>query len=959
MKNLTRVLALVLVLCMAMSSVAFASFTDVETNDDYAEAINTLAALGIIKGYEDGTFGADKAITRAEAVAIVNRIQGYETAAAGAAGASLYTDVPATHWAVGDINFATQMGIISGDGNGLFRPEDQVSYQEMVKMLVCALNYGPAVAEKGGWPTGYLVLAQENDVLDNTTNGGATAANRGVVAQLTFNALTAPMMEQKGYGDDKSYEFADKAGERKTLLSSKLKMYKVSGDVVANSITALKSSTTKPEEFKLDVKGFDPKSRTNDDAFYGVALPFTVKADDVLTFLHGETGVQNLLGYKVAVYVTKNADKEWATLAYAIEEGTNKEVAISAEDIYSVTAGKEIVTKDENGKKEEYEISASTVFIKNGEKYTGTVNASTFCYEGTAIALETPITLVYSDKKDDVVDYIFFDEYMVDRVKDDPFDGVTVEMERDTLNLDVEDNKDLVFSITLDGKAIEVKDLKEGDIVTYKKDSKGNYYELLVSRETVEGEVEATVVDTVTTPEVLGKEFTIAGKDYKVSAAANVNKFIDKNNLKNLTSGNAGTFYLDAFGKLAYFVKGSVASADKNYAVVVKEKTESDKWDDIWYVQLLGLDGKMTQYQLAEKITIYQNSKGTDGVDSKDLFDASVDPFDAKYTATIKKVLDDAIASKILIDYTLNTAGEINTITAWDETSAVAKAEDEIELAYNGSVTKVQLNERTGKLGNYVLTDNTVVFYVGDKDDDEWGVTDKSFFTEDVDYNIIVMNANSAKEVAAVVVTNEITSAAKKDNVAVFVKQSQVRNDDGVTVAQITFYKNGELKTILGDGKTVTGLDKLSVGDAFTYKTKTTGEVSEVEKVAFSMDLKYDANDATIDPSAGFAYVAGQVYDRSATSVKLAAFPSKGGTSDDWDTHVVPADANVYIVDYSGTKVTVKAATMMDLGYNRFNTKDVLYDEDVAANWAVMLKYVDGDVTDVIAYKNAYKQIWK
>ena len=196
MKNLTRVLALVLVFSMILGTVAFAAFTDVKSNDDYAEAIETLAGLGIIKGYEDGTFGADKAITRAEAVAIVNRIQNLSAAADGAAGASLYTDVAANHWAIGDINLATQMGTVSGDGNGKFRPEDQVSYQEMVKMLVVALGYQPAATDKGGWPTGYLVVASQYGVLDDTVNGGAAPATRGVVAQLTFNALTAPMMEQ-------------------------------------------------------------------------------------------------------------------------------------------------------------------------------------------------------------------------------------------------------------------------------------------------------------------------------------------------------------------------------------------------------------------------------------------------------------------------------------------------------------------------------------------------------------------------------------------------------------------------------------------------------------------------------------------------------------------------------------------------------------------------------------------
>ena len=87
MKNLTRVLALVLVFSLMLGSVAFAgTFTDVSSDSANAEAISVLADLGILKGYEDGSFGPEKVITRAEVVAVINRLQGLEQAAKGNAG---------------------------------------------------------------------------------------------------------------------------------------------------------------------------------------------------------------------------------------------------------------------------------------------------------------------------------------------------------------------------------------------------------------------------------------------------------------------------------------------------------------------------------------------------------------------------------------------------------------------------------------------------------------------------------------------------------------------------------------------------------------------------------------------------------------------------------------------------------------------------------------------------------
>ncbi|MFC3802210.1 S-layer homology domain-containing protein [Cohnella sp. GCM10012308] len=80
-------------------------FTD--TAGTWAEsAIKQVQSAGIIKGYEDGSFRPGKPVTRAEAVAIVNKLLGRSAAAALAAEAaavSPWQDVPATHWAYGDI----------------------------------------------------------------------------------------------------------------------------------------------------------------------------------------------------------------------------------------------------------------------------------------------------------------------------------------------------------------------------------------------------------------------------------------------------------------------------------------------------------------------------------------------------------------------------------------------------------------------------------------------------------------------------------------------------------------------------------------------------------------------------------------------------------------------------------------------------------------------------------------
>ena len=107
MKNLTRILALVLVFTMMVSSAAFAArYTDVADDSIYAEAVEVLSAIGVVKGDTAGTFRPEDVITRAEVVAICNRLQGLENAAKAAAGTSMYTDVATTDWFEGDVNLS-------------------------------------------------------------------------------------------------------------------------------------------------------------------------------------------------------------------------------------------------------------------------------------------------------------------------------------------------------------------------------------------------------------------------------------------------------------------------------------------------------------------------------------------------------------------------------------------------------------------------------------------------------------------------------------------------------------------------------------------------------------------------------------------------------------------------------------------------------------------------------------
>ena len=70
MKKVSKFLSLMLAICIALSaftiSGAALEFPDVASSASYNQAVSLLTSLGIIKGYEDGTFGPDRDVTRAE-----------------------------------------------------------------------------------------------------------------------------------------------------------------------------------------------------------------------------------------------------------------------------------------------------------------------------------------------------------------------------------------------------------------------------------------------------------------------------------------------------------------------------------------------------------------------------------------------------------------------------------------------------------------------------------------------------------------------------------------------------------------------------------------------------------------------------------------------------------------------------------------------------------------------------
>lgn len=135
------------------------AFSDITINDPAYDSTTYLERIGVFSGYEDGTFGRDKTINRAEALKTI--LMAAEMEVPEEASEQKFEDVPADIWFARYVNFSADQGIVKGDDTtGLFAPGRDVNKAEFLKMMMHAFEIDP---------TQYPVIdeVQLNDVPDD------------------------------------------------------------------------------------------------------------------------------------------------------------------------------------------------------------------------------------------------------------------------------------------------------------------------------------------------------------------------------------------------------------------------------------------------------------------------------------------------------------------------------------------------------------------------------------------------------------------------------------------------------------------------------------------------------------------------------------------------------------------------------------------------------------------------
>lgn len=203
MSNFKKFLALVLATLMVASMMVISApaASAYAPTGDYADDIALLNTLGVMLG-DNVSFGEKENVTRWQMALLIARIVTGETGNDmwEAEKSEFFTDVTADHYP-GAIDFCAEMGYIKGVGDNKFEPEENITYQDGLTMLVRLLGYE---TENMSYPWGYILKARTLATTAGKTltadidTGNKTPLLREEVANLLAKAIKIELADAKG-----------------------------------------------------------------------------------------------------------------------------------------------------------------------------------------------------------------------------------------------------------------------------------------------------------------------------------------------------------------------------------------------------------------------------------------------------------------------------------------------------------------------------------------------------------------------------------------------------------------------------------------------------------------------------------------------------------------------------------------------------------------------------------------
>ena len=509
-KFLSLVLALVMTMSLVTVSAGAKEFKD-DADVTYDEAVAVISEVGVVDGYEDGSFKPSNTLTRGAAAKIIcNLILGPTTAAELRADTAPYKDVPVSNVFSGYIAYCAKEGIISGYADGSFRPAGTLTGYAFMKMLLGALGYD---SKNEGYTGANWSIAVAKQAIGIGLNAGLVEEFNGVdfvtreeAALYAFNTLKATMVdyEQKITTTINGVEVVISQGEEKPVTWTQ---------------GINEDGNIKRDGFVQFAEEFFPKleCRKDSDDFMRPANNWVYDKTDIGTYV------------------------DRTLLVETYTEG------VSGKEIYDLLKSGVI---DKN-KLESY-VDGKDNTIKKNDLVRSNNNDLTATGNGV-------VTEVYLDSDEGVITIVSVNSYLAKATAD-----YSESKEYAPLNVYVKDADGRNYNVDVEDVA-NVVDVKNDTFyqvsISYKDNASLGEVKSVSAVEVLE---DSTVTKFSTSSDKVSK-VTIGGEEYK----GNVKAFYDKDVLneynENLLTDNTYTVYVDANG---YFLGIELFEGTKNYVFI-------------------------------------------------------------------------------------------------------------------------------------------------------------------------------------------------------------------------------------------------------------------------------------------------------------------------------------------------------------------------------------------------------
>lgn len=858
-KNLKKVISTFAAVAMlATSASAFAvSFPDVDANASYSGAVDALTSLGVVNGDDNGKFNPENTVTRAEFAKMVVEMLGEGKSAA----ASTYTKfVDAQgHWGAGYIETGVAKGFINGYDDTTFGPDDQVTYAQAVKMLVSAVGYDLYATEQGGYPSGYLAYGSSLDIIDGVTGvTNDTALTRAQCAILIYNALKAPICAISHYNQNYQGEWYP--------------VYTKYDGVSA----AWKSALTEYHNAYVAMGRVTDVTR---DAKRGDRVTFAIEKCDNFDGNLNYTGSQNayvgnskadetLYNYSEAIIQKDKSTKEF-TIVSVTPYGSSEIVEFAMKDVKTLPTASLISVK--NGTKtDDYDIASDACLYINGAKQNDTAVTTYGSYGDYINGGATNTVLDNAYNQVGKITLINKTDVASTAVTDDEYDYVMVDYYA-TSKVDAVDVYDDEVEITvseinagfgLDGTiTIDLDDETSQTIKFYKNGEEISYKDVK----------KKDIVSIAVAPggNWYEKDLEIYVSDSKVSGT------ISSKNESKKTVTVDGTTYDYAIvsgagletGKdltlyldaFGYVVKRDVNSSSAKYGVVVDYYTQGSTA----YVSVVTADGKIEKYATNEN---FSGAIVTDSTSASN------------------------VAGKV-IEYKIDKNDYLKTVSSTMNATAKTNAEYSEELSLLGGYS---ISETATKIVD-------ISKYTADKK-----VSTMTFaqLEDEGKYDVVAVSDVNDDDVPFIIVTTDGTALKATSTLAVIQATGATATaDDDTSCDIITLAVNGEKNVEVYFDATLNA-DNLAEGTVIMYKVGSEGYVESASdyKVIFTPNNTY--NDMK---SAVFANSV-----TNFTAVAGGAVVAKTGVANEYTLNVNGQDADVdvyYGPVYTATDSSLRVFT--------------------------------------------------